>query len=151
MPGRNLPMSLSGPGRRISSTRRPRPSSSGWCRRMRSKRSAMAFGPNAPHRAASAWISIKRRKAMQQSSSSIGVLAAALAKAQLALVNPEKSMIATIRADDKGGAEQIFRYAPLSSGLEILRKTLGLHEIAILQATTIDQAAGVVKLTTTLS
>ena len=87
---------------------------------------------------------------MQQSSSSIGALAAALAKAQLKLVNPEKSMIATIRADDKGGAEQIFRYAPLSSGLEILRKTLGQHEIAILQATAIDQAAGVVKLTTTL-
>jgi hypothetical protein len=87
---------------------------------------------------------------MQQSSSSIGVLAAALAKAQLELVNPEKSMIATIRADDKGGAEQIFRYAPLSSGLEILRKTLGRHEIAILQATAIDQAAGVVKLTTML-
>jgi hypothetical protein len=55
---------------------------------------------------------------MQQSSSSIAVLAAALAKAQLELVNPEKSMIATIRADDKGGAEQIFSYAPLSSGLE---------------------------------
>ena len=85
---------------------------------------------------------------MQQSSSSIGALAAALAKAQAELVNPEKSMIATIRSDDKGGAEQIFRYAPLSSGLEILRKTLGQHEIAILQATAIDQAAGVVKLTT---
>ena len=87
---------------------------------------------------------------MQQSSSSIGALAAALAKAQVELVNPEKSMIATIPADDKGGTEQIFRYAPLSSGLEILRKTLGQHEIAILQATAIDQAAGVVKLTTTL-
>jgi len=87
---------------------------------------------------------------MQQSSSSIGALAPALAKAQIELVNPEKSMIATIQSDDKGGAEQIFRYAPLSSGLEILRKTLGQHEIAILQATAIDQAAGVVKLTTTL-
>jgi hypothetical protein len=85
---------------------------------------------------------------MQQSSSSIGSLAAALAKAQIELINPEKSMIATIRADD--GAEQIFHYAPLSSGLEILRKILGQHEIAILQATVIDQAAGVVKLTTTL-
>ena len=50
---------------------------------------------------------------MQQSSSSIGALAAALAKAQVELVNPEKSMIATIPADDKGGTEQIFRYAPL--------------------------------------
>ena len=87
---------------------------------------------------------------MQQSSSSVGALAAALAKAQTELVNPEKSMTATIRSDDKGGAEQIFRYAPLSSGLEILRKTLGQHEIAILQATAIDQAAGVVNLTTTL-
>ena len=87
---------------------------------------------------------------MQQSSSSVGALAAALAKAQAELVNPEKSMTATIRSDDKGGAEQIFRYAPLSSGLEILRKTLGQHEIAILQATAIDQTAGVVNLTTTL-
>jgi hypothetical protein len=85
---------------------------------------------------------------MQQSSSSIGALATALAKAQIELVNPEKSMVAT--AGDKGGTDQIFRYAPLSSGLEILRKTLGQHEIAILQATAIDQAAGVVKLTTTL-
>ena len=87
---------------------------------------------------------------MQQSSSSIGALATALAKAQIELVNPEKSMIATIRSDDNAGAEQTFQYAPLSSGLEILRKTLGQHEIAILQATAIDQAAGVVKLTTTL-
>jgi hypothetical protein len=88
--------------------------------------------------------------AMQQSSSSVGALAAALAKAQAELVNPEKSMTATIRSDDKGGPEQTFRYAPLSSGLEILRKTLSQHEIAILQATAMDQAAGVVKLTTTL-
>ena len=87
---------------------------------------------------------------MQQSSSSVGALAAALAKAQAKLINPEKSMTATIRSDEKGGADQIFRYAPLSSGLEILRKTLSQHEIAILQATAIDQAAGVVKLTTTL-
>jgi hypothetical protein len=82
---------------------------------------------------------------MQQSSSSIGALATALAKAQIELVNPEKSMRATIRSDDKHGAEQIFRYAPLSIGLEILRKTLGRHEIAILQATAIDQAVGVLK------
>jgi hypothetical protein len=62
---------------------------------------------------------------MQQSSDSIGSLAAALAKAQVQLVNPEKSMVATIRADGKGWAEQIFRYAPLSSGLDIVRKTFG--------------------------
>jgi ERF superfamily len=87
---------------------------------------------------------------MQQSSSSIGSLAAALAKAQIELVNPEKSMVATIRADDKGGAEQIFRYAPLSSGLDIVRKTLGKHEIAAVQATAIDSAAGIVSVTTRL-
>jgi hypothetical protein len=77
-------------------------------------------------------------------------LAAALAKAQIELINPEKSMIAAIRVHERSDAEQIFRYAPLSSGLEILRKTLGQYEIAILQATAIDQATGVVNLTTTL-
>src|SRR6478752_3054780 len=59
-------------------------------------------------------------------------------------------MMATIPAEDEGSAEQNFHYAPLSSGLEILRKILDQHEIAIVQATAIDQAAGVVKLTTTL-
>jgi hypothetical protein len=92
---------------------------------------------------------LKAEMAMQ-SSSSIGAPAAALAKAQVELVNPEKSMMATIPADDEGSAEQTFHYAPLSSGLEILRKILGQHEIAIVQATAIDQAAGVVKLTTAL-
>ena len=83
-------------------------------------------------------------------SSSIGSLAAALAKAQIELINPEKSMVATIRADGKGGGEQIFRYAPLSSGLDIVRKTLGKHEIAAVQATAIDHAAGIVNVTTRL-
>ena len=87
---------------------------------------------------------------MQQSSSSIGSLAAALAKAQVELVNPEKSMVATIR-DGKGGAGQIFRYAPLSIGLAIVRKTLGKYEIAAVQATAVNQAAGIVNLTTTLA
>ena len=87
---------------------------------------------------------------MQQSSSSIGSLAAALAKAQIELVNPEKSMVATIRADGKGGAEQIFRYAPLSSGLDIVRKTLGKHEIAAVQATAIDHGTGILSVTTRL-
>ena len=87
---------------------------------------------------------------MQQSSSSIGSLAAALAKAQIELVNPEKSMVATIRTEGKGGGEQIFRYAPLSSGLDIVRKTLGKHEIAAVQATAIDHAAGILSVTTRL-
>jgi hypothetical protein len=87
---------------------------------------------------------------MQQSSNSIGSLAAALAKAQIELVNPEKSIVATIRADGRSGAEQIFRYAPLSSGLDIVRKTLGKHEIAAAQATSIDREAGIVSVTTRL-
>ena len=88
---------------------------------------------------------------MQQSSSSIGNLAAALAKAQVELVNPEKSMVATMPADGKVAAQQIFRYAPLSSGLDIVRKTLGRHEIATVQATAIDHAVGLVNVTTTLA
>jgi hypothetical protein len=78
-------------------------------------------------------------------------LAAALAKAQGELVNPEKSLIATIRVDRRGGAEQTFRYAPLSSGLDIVRKVLGQHEIATVQTTSIDQTAGMVNLTTVLA
>ena len=88
---------------------------------------------------------------MQRSSPSIGNLAAALAKAQPELINPEKSLSATIRSEAAGGAEQAFRYAPLSSGLEIVRKTLGQHEIATMQTTSIDQAAGIVSLTTVLA
>jgi hypothetical protein len=88
---------------------------------------------------------------MQRSSGSIGALAAALAKAQGELVNPEKSLVATIRAHGPGAAEQTFRYAPLSSGLDIVRKTLGQHEIATVQTTSVDQAAGTINLTTVLA
>src|SRR6202035_4668595 len=50
-----------------------------------------------------------------------------------------------------GDAERSFRYAPLSSGLDIVRKTLGQQEIATVQTTAIDQAAGMVNLTTVLA
>jgi hypothetical protein len=76
---------------------------------------------------------------------------AALAKAQAELINPEKSLTATIRTGRPGERERSFRYAPLSSGLDIVRKTLGQHEIATLQTTAIDQTAGMVNLTTTLA
>jgi hypothetical protein len=88
---------------------------------------------------------------MQRSSESIGSLAAALAKAQAELVNPEKSLVATIRMDGPDSAERSFRYAPLSSGLDIVRRTLGQHEIATVQTTAIDQSAGIVNLTTLLA
>ena len=79
---------------------------------------------------------------MHRSSESIASLAAALAKAQAELVNPEKSLVATIRSDGPGGMTRAFRYAPLSSGLDIVRKTLGQHDIATVQTTAIDQTAG---------
>jgi hypothetical protein len=89
---------------------------------------------------------------MQRSSETIGTIAGALAKAQAELTNPEKSLVATIRTDGPGGGvERSFRYAPLSSGLEIVRKTLSHHEIATVQTTAIDPAAGIVSLTTVLA
>jgi hypothetical protein len=88
---------------------------------------------------------------MQRSSETIGTLAAALAKAQAQLVNPEKSLIGTIRSDQASGSERSFRYAPLSSGLDIVRKTLSQHEIATVQTTSIDETAGLVRLSTVLA
>jgi hypothetical protein len=88
---------------------------------------------------------------MQRSSESIGTIAAALAKAQALLVNPEKSLVGTIGPDQRDGAERSFRYAPLSSGLDIVRKTLSQHEIAAVQTTSIDESAGIVRLSTVLA
>jgi hypothetical protein len=88
---------------------------------------------------------------MHRSSESIASLAVALAKAQVELTNPEKALTATIRSDGPKGADQTFRYASLASGLDIVRKTLGQHEIATMQTTAIDQAAGTVNLTTILA
>ena len=83
---------------------------------------------------------------MQRASETIGALAAALATAQTELINPEKSLAASIREEGRYGREQTFRYAPLSSGLEIVRKVLGQHEIATVQTTSIDQDAGLISL-----
>src|SRR5437773_10268771 len=91
------------------------------------------------------------RAAMHRSSESIGTIAAALAKAQAELTNPEKSLVATIRSPFPRENERTFRYAPLSSGLDIVRKSLGRHEIATFQTTAIDQDTGLVRLTTVLA
>jgi hypothetical protein len=88
---------------------------------------------------------------MPRSSESVAALAGALAKAQAKLVNPEKSLTATIRLDRRGETERSFRYAPLSSGLEIIRKTLSEFEIATIQTTGIEPGTGIVNLTTTLA
>ena len=67
---------------------------------------------------------------MHRSSESIGAIAAALAKAQGELTNPEKSLIATIHSPFPREGDRTFRYASLASGLDIVRKSLGQHEIA---------------------
>jgi hypothetical protein len=87
---------------------------------------------------------------MQHSSPSVGALAAALAKAQTAIANPEKSLTATIVSPFPREGVRTFRYAPLSSGLDLVRKCLGQHEIATVQTTAIDRDSGLIRLTTTL-
>jgi len=88
---------------------------------------------------------------MHRCSESIGTIAAALAKAQAELTNPEKSLVATIRSPFPREGDRTFRYAPLSSGLDIVRKGLGRYEIATIQTTAIDKDAGLLRLTTVLA
>src|SRR5580700_2914687 len=88
---------------------------------------------------------------MQRSSDTIGAIAAALAKAQAEITNPEKSLVATIRSPFLRVGDRTFRYASLSSGLDIVRKALGKHEIATVQITSIDNDAGLIRLTTVLA
>src|SRR4029453_4725854 len=96
-------------------------------------------------------MSSRRRPSMHRSSESVAALASALAKAQAELVNPEKSLTATIRSGRPGEGDGSSRLAPFSSGLDIVRKALGQHEIATVQTTAVDQAAGLVNLTTMLA
>ena len=88
---------------------------------------------------------------MQRSSESIGTIAAALARAQLELTNPEKSLVATLRPPSPRDPDRTFRYASLASGLDIVRKSLGRQEIATVQTTSIDKESGLVRLTTLLA
>jgi len=88
---------------------------------------------------------------MQRSSETIGAIATALAKAQIELINPEKSLTATIQSPFPREGNRTFRYASLSSGLDLIRKSLGRHEIATVQTTSIDDAAGLIRLTTVLA
>jgi ERF superfamily len=88
---------------------------------------------------------------MHRSSETIGAIAAALAKAQGELTNPEKALIATIRSPFPREGDRTFRYASLASGLDIVRKCLGQHEIATVQTTAIDQESGQIRLTTLLA
>src|SRR5215217_1302953 len=115
----------------------------------------MGYEPNARSQGRSALTSspsrTERRAAMHRSSETIGAIATALAKAQAELTNPEKSLVGIIRSPFQAQDNRTFRYAPLSSGLDIVRKTLGKHEIAAIQATSIDKEAGLVHLSTVLA
>ena len=88
---------------------------------------------------------------MHRCSESIATIAAALAKAQAQMINPEKSLVGTIRSPFPREPDRTFRYAPLSSGLDIVRKSLGQHEIATIQTTAIDKETGILRLTTVLA
>src|SRR5246500_6048722 len=103
----------------------------------------MACGPNAPNRVPSA--SSSWRSPMHRSSETIGAIATALAKAQIELSNPEKTLTGTIPVR---GGERSFRYASLAAGLDLVRKCLGQHNIALIQTTAVDQ--GQIMLTTLL-
>jgi len=88
---------------------------------------------------------------MQRASETIGAIATALAKAQGELANPEKSLVATIRSANRNESDRTFRYAALSSGLDIVRKALGRQEIALLQTTALDPEGGLIRLSTVLA
>ena len=89
---------------------------------------------------------------MLNASVSIDALAEALAQAQLELVNPEKGLSAWLSIPgDNSSPPRPFRYASLSSGLELVRKVLGRFRIALIQTTTIDGVRGLLSLQTTLA
>src|SRR5712671_6560883 len=115
------------------------------------KQSGTVSAPSARNPAPSASTCLNWRPAMQRSSESIGAIAAALAKAQIELTNPEKSLVATIRSAFPGESDRTFRYASLSSGLDLVRKAMGKHEIATMQTTSIDPEVGLIRLTTVLA
>lgn len=87
---------------------------------------------------------------MRRSSENVAAIATALAKAQIELSNPAKSMLGSVYPGNIPESPKNFRYAPLSGGLEIIRKALGGQQIAVTQTTEIDATNGLVNLTTLL-
>lgn len=88
---------------------------------------------------------------MHQSSERIGTIAAALARAQADLINPEKTLTAVIRSPFPREDDRTFRYASLASGLDIVRKALGQQEIATIQTTRVERPGEQIHLTTLLA
>src|SRR6476469_871639 len=110
---------------------------------------ATASGRHGRNQAPSASIWSRWRLPMHRSSESVAAIATALAKAQMELTNPEKAMVGTVY-NNRSDSPQSFRYASLSSGLDIIRKALGGQQIAVTQTTDIDRPSGTVNLTTIL-
>ncbi|RZN08869.1 single-stranded DNA-binding protein [Bradyrhizobium genosp. SA-3] len=88
---------------------------------------------------------------MHQASDHIGAIAAALARAQAELTNPEKTLTAQIRSPFLRDDDRTFHYASLASGLDIVRKTLSQQEIATIQTTRVEASTGHIHLTTLLA
>src|SRR5262249_33025039 len=151
MPGRNSLACFGARARLTSSMRMPRQSSRRLCPRTPRRPSATVFVPSVQNQAPSVLMCSAWRPIAHSSSESIGTIAAAVAKAQAELTNPKKSLVATIRSPFHREGDRTFRYAPLSSGLDIVRKSLGRHEIATIQTTAIDKDAGLLRLTTLLA
>src|SRR5436309_15300175 len=107
--------------------------------------------PSVRSRARSASRRNRRRTPMHQSSERIGTIAAALARAQAELMNPEKTLTAIIRSPFPREEDRTFRYASLASGLDMVRKTLSQQEIAAIQTTRIEPSTGQIHLTTLLA
>jgi hypothetical protein len=86
---------------------------------------------------------------MHRFSDAIGTIAAALAKAQKEVTNPEKSLTGTIGGPFRGN-QRTLRYARLSSGLDLVRK-LDRHQIGTVQTTALNNETGLIHLTTMLA
>ena len=61
---------------------------------------------------------------MQHCSETIGAIASALARAQIDVANPEKSLTAAIQSPFPREGDRGFRYASLADGLDLVRKSL---------------------------
>src|SRR3954465_5671935 len=130
----------------------PRASSKRSSQRTRKRPLATASGPSGQRPGQSLSISWPMGEAsMRSCSDSIAQLAAALAKAQIELVNPIKTLTGVIDRWGTGNEGQSYRYAPLSAGLDIVRQTLCKHELAVIQTTEVDEGSSTVLLTTTLA
>jgi hypothetical protein len=80
---------------------------------------------------------------MRRSSETIGVISAV--KAQGDLTNPEKALTAIIRSPFPRESDGTFRNASLVSSLDIVRKSLGQHEISTVQTMAINQESGQIR------